>query len=86
MMRTERERREARQASIDEAAAEGFDVSVTEVADRCGVNKSTVWRWIKRGLLSCRRIGTGGGSSPGIYLNWAEVVELVEWPEDDGAS
>ena len=46
-------------------------VSALECSQRLGVHRSTVSRWVRRGLIPAWRIG-------GIVrINWIDVLELI---------
>ncbi|MEC4842600.1 excisionase family DNA-binding protein [Mycobacteroides chelonae] len=48
------------------------EISITTAASRLGVNRATVWRWIKNGQLAAKRVGPKI-----IRVNTADVDRLV---------
>jgi len=83
MNRKDRERIESRKKQVEYAKRMGFDVSISEAARQCGVNKSTVWRWNKGALLSSHKIdGGGGGTMPGIYVSLRDAKLIAKARRD----
>jgi len=56
-------------------AADGL-LSTAEVADQLGVHRSTVWLWIKRGMLNSVKRGAFHGVKPAALARFRQMYDV----------
>jgi len=63
--------------TIPKSISDGELLSTSDVADKLGVHRSTVWLWIKRGMLSSERHGTFHGVQPKALARFRSLYRIA---------
>lgn len=66
--------------TIPKSISDGPILSTANVAKKVGVHRSTVWLWIKRGMLKSERHGESGafhGVRPAALERFLSIYEIV---------